>query len=267
MLIIVLSLATALICARPLVAADDSALSKEQIKQFLLTAPIVGAKENSKGVTGTSRLTLSDGAITHDASFESIDEHKPQVRLSTGQVELNFVDSYKYNLAAYIVAELVGFDDMMPVYVERQWKGTDGSLSWWLPVMMDDQERYLRNIQPPNQGDWDRQISKIRIFNLLVLDTDPNLTNILIGHDWKVWRIDFTRAFRLEKDPHFPNDLQRCDRQFYGKLKLLDGNELAAKTKKYLTEPEVQAVMARRDKIVAYFQKLIAEKGEAAVLY
>jgi hypothetical protein len=29
----------------------------------------------------------------------------------------------------------------------------------------------------------------------------------------------------------------------------------------------VKAVMARRDKIVAYFQKLIAEKGENEVLY
>jgi len=29
----------------------------------------------------------------------------------------------------------------------------------------------------------------------------------------------------------------------------------------------VNAVMARRDKIVAYFQKLISEKGENKVLY
>jgi hypothetical protein len=29
----------------------------------------------------------------------------------------------------------------------------------------------------------------------------------------------------------------------------------------------VKAVMARRDKIVAQFQKMISEKGEAAVLY
>jgi hypothetical protein len=29
----------------------------------------------------------------------------------------------------------------------------------------------------------------------------------------------------------------------------------------------VKAVMERRDKIVAYFQKLIAEKGEDKVLY
>jgi hypothetical protein len=252
---------------RPLMAANDSALSKEQIKEFLLNAQVVGSKEITKGVTHPVVLTLSDGTLTHDASFQSIDEHKQQVRLASGKSEANFVDSYKYNLAAYILAELIGFDDMMPVYVERKWNGTTGSLSWWLPVMMDDQERYLRSIQPPNQDEWNRQIYKLRVFNLLVADTDPNLTNILIDNNWKIWRIDFTRAFRLEKEPQIPNDLQRCDGRLFQRLKALDENEMAARTKKYLTDSEVEAVMARREKIVAHFQKLIAEKGEETVLY
>ncbi len=42
---------------------------------------------------------------------------------------------------------------------------------------------------------------------------------------------------------------------------------LADKTKHYLAKDEVEAVMARRDKIVAQFQKLISEKGEKEVLY
>jgi hypothetical protein len=266
-LVFALAMAIAIICLRPVMAADDSALSKEQIKQFLINAQVVGSKESARGVTHPFLLTLSDGKLTHDASFQNIDEHKQQARLASGQIESNFVDSYKYNLAAYILAELIGFDDMLPVYVERKWNGTTGSLSWWLPVMMDDQERYLRNIQPPNQEEWNRQIYKLRVFNLLVADTDPNLTNILIGHDWKIWRIDFTRAFRLQKDVQIPKGLERCERRFFEKLKVLDANELAARTKKYLTESEVQAVMARLDKIVTYFQKLIAEKGEETVLY
>jgi hypothetical protein len=266
-LVFALAIAIAVIGVRLVMAADDSALSKEQIKQFLLNARIVGSEESTKGVTHPFRLTLSDGTLTHDASFQNVDEHKKEVRLASGQIESNFVDSYKYNLAAYILAELIGFDDMMPVYVERSWKGTTGSLSWWLPVMMDDQERYLRNIEPPNPDEWNRQIYKLRVFNLLVSDTDPNLTNILIDKDWKIWRIDFTRAFRVQKDPQIPKDLQRCDRRFFERLKVLDVNELAARTKKYLTESEVQAVMVRRDKIVAHFQKLIAEKGEETVLY
>jgi len=262
--------ATAVAClALPatLRASDQPALSKEQIKQFLLTAEVVRVKPASKGTSNSSRLTLSDGKLTHDAHFEEIDEHKSFVRFETGGTETNFVDSYKYNIAAYQLAELVGLDDLLPVYVERKWKGKVGSLGWWLPVMMDDQERYLRNIQPPNQDEWNRQIYKVLVFNQLVYDTDANLTNILIGNDWKIWRIDFTRAFRPQTDLQAPKNLVRCDRQLLTKLKALDGNELVAKTKGFLTKPEADAVMARRDKIVAHFQELITEKGEDAVLY
>ncbi len=252
----------------PLVAGSDPpALTKEQISQFLRNARVVSGRVSAKGITHPVRLTLSDGAITHDASFQAVDERKAKVLLSNGQVESNFVDSYKYNIGAYALAEMVGFDDMMPVYVERTWNGMTGSLSWWLPVMMDDQERYLRQIQPPDMDRWNRQIEKLRLFNQLVEESDPNLTNILIGKDWQVWRIDFSRAFRLQTDVQIPKDLQRCERRFFERLKALDGNELESRTKDYLTAAEVHAVLARRDKIVAYFQHLIAEKGEGAVLY
>ncbi len=260
-------LVISVLSAPPVAGSDGPALTKEQISQFLLNARVVSSRTSEKGITHPVRLTLSDGTITHDASFQAVDDRKEKVLLSNGRVESNFVDSYKYNIGAYALAEMVGFDDMMPVYVERTWNGMTGSLSWWLPVMMDDQERYLRQIQPPDVDRWNRQIEKLRLFNQLVDESDPNLTNILIGKDWQVWRIDFSRAFRLHTDVQIPKDLQRCERRFFERLKALDGNELESRTKDYLTAAEVHAVMARRDKIVAYFQRLIAEKGEGAVLY
>jgi hypothetical protein len=69
------------------------------------------------------------------------------------------------------------------------------------------------------------------------------------------------------KDLRNPGDLVRCDRQLLEKLKSLDANQLAENTKHYLHKDEVKAVMARRDKIVALFEKLIPEKGEKEVLY
>jgi hypothetical protein len=248
-------------------AAEETTLNKDQIKNFLLTAKVVGSKPSSKGITHPSRLTLSDGTLTHDASFQKIDEHKASATMASGRTEMNFVDSYKYNIAAYALAELVGLDDMLPVYVERSWRGDPGSLSWWLPVKMDEEDRVKQKIQPPDPEAWDKQMYKIRVFDQLVYDDDPNLTNVLISADWKIWRIDFTRAFRLRKDLRNPNDLVRCDRQLFEKLKALDANPLAEKTKHYLTKDEVKAVMVRRDKIVAQFQKLISEKGENEVLY
>ncbi len=118
-------------------AADETTLTKEQIETFLTTAKIVGSKPAGKGITGSWRLTLSDGTTTHDAAFQAINETKPTMQLASG-TELGFVDSYRYNIAAFRLAEMLGLDDIVPVYVERKWKGDSGSLSWWLPVKMDE---------------------------------------------------------------------------------------------------------------------------------
>ena len=248
-------------------AADDTPLTKEQIKQFLQTAEIIKSKPSSKGVTHPWRLTLSNGTITHDASFQSIDEHKSEMKLESGKVELDFADSYKYNIAAYELAELVGLDDMLPVYVERKWQGKSGSLSWWLPVKMDDADRVAQKLEPPDPDKWNKQMYRVRVFDELVYDSDPNRTNVLIGEDWTVWRVDFSRAFRKNKDLRAPKDLVKCDRQLFEKLKALKADELAEKTKHYLTRDEMNGVMARRDKIIATFQALIAEKGEKEILF
>jgi hypothetical protein len=249
------------------VASDEPTLTKEQIKQFLLAAKVVKSHPSERGITHTVRLTLSDGIVTHDASFQAIDERKPVAKLASG-TELNFVDSYKYNIAAYELAELLGMDNMLPVYVERKWEGNVGSLSWWLPVKMDELERHNQKLEPPDSNAWNNQMYKIRVFDQLVSDSDPNLTNVLIGENWRIWRIDFTRAFRQTKDLKDPNkNLVRCDAQLLEKLKALDANVFTEKTKRYLTKEEVKAVMARRDKIVAHFERLMAEKGENEVLY
>lgn len=260
--VVVVSLA----CWRFSAASDESTLNKEQIKQFLLTAKVIKSEHAKKGITDTLRLTLSDGNVTHDASFQAIDEHEASMETING-TELNFVDSYKYNIAAYQLSEMLGMDDMLPVYVERKWQGKTGSLSWWLPVKMDEVERHKQNLQPPDQDAWNKQMYKIRVFDELVYDTDTNLTNVLIGDDWRIWRVDFSRAFRRSRNVENPKNLIRCERQLFEKLKSLDGKELGARTKGYLNQEEVKGVMSRRDEIVATFQKLISEKGESEVLY
>src|SRR5579884_2473735 len=84
-------------------AVDDSApkLTNDQMKHFLLTAKVVRSKQSGKGITHPLRLTLSDGVITHDAAFQMVDEHKPLLELANGHMEMNFVDSYKYNIAGF----------------------------------------------------------------------------------------------------------------------------------------------------------------------
>lgn len=246
--------------------AVEPNLTEEETKQFLLTAKILRGKQTSKGVTEPYRLTLSDGQLTHDAGFQSIDESRSMATLKGGDREFNFRDSYHFNIAAYELAKLLGLESMMPVTVERSWQGKKGSLTWWLKVMMDEAERIQKKIRPPDPEAWNKQIYKKRVFAQLVYDTDPNLTNMLIGENWELYMIDFTRAFRVYTDLPAPKELVRCDRQLLEKLRRLDQTEIENKTKNHISKAEIKALMARRDKIVAYFEKLIAEKGEAEVL-
>src|SRR5207302_8301550 len=97
---LIVAMVMCLTCTRFVTASDEPTLTKEQIKQFLLTAKVVKSQQSKKGITNTLRLTLTDGTVTHDASFQSIDEHKARMQLASG-TELAFVDSYKYNIAAY----------------------------------------------------------------------------------------------------------------------------------------------------------------------
>ncbi len=64
-----------------------------------------------------------------------------------------------------------------------------------------------------------------------------------------------------------PKDLVQCDRQVLTKLRQLSYDQVFDATKPYLTKDEVKALIARRDKMVAFFDKLVAQKGESQVLY
>src|SRR5260370_36684325 len=121
------------------IAADEQTPTKDQIKQFLLTAKVVHSQGTKKGITDTKRVTLSDGTITHDASFQSVDEHQYSKQLASG-TELHSVHSYTYNIAAYELAEFVAIDDLLPVYVERKEEGKTGSLSCGLALKVSEQD-------------------------------------------------------------------------------------------------------------------------------
>ena len=246
---------------------NEPNLTEEQKKEFLLNAKVIASKQSGPGVTHPWRLTLTDGTITHDASFQPVDEHKAKMEFADGHTEFNFIDSYHYNIAGYELARMVGMDDMIPVYVERKWNGMTGSLSWWIPWKWDEVMRHKQGLHAPDTDAWNKQMYRIRVFDELIYDTDPNLTNVLITEDWKIWRIDFTRAFRAYTSLRDPKDLEMCDRQLLQKLKELKFDEVYERTRPHLTKTEVKGVLARRDKIVGTFQKLVAQKGEGAVLY
>ncbi len=242
-------------------------LTEEEMKQFLLTAKVIKSERTKKGITRPYKLWLSDGRLTHNGSFQPVDIYKPVEKFDDGTIEINFRDTYHYNIAAYQLAKLLGLERMMPVTVERKWAGKTGSLTWWLKTKMDEADRLKKNIRPPDAEAWNRQMHRKRVFAELVYDNDPNVTNVLVGENWEVYMIDFTRAFRLHEKLPNPKNLEHCDRQLLEKLRQLNQEEIARVTSPHLSEGAIKALLKRRDLIVKHFQQLIEKQGEQEVLY
>ncbi len=235
--------------------------------EFLRTAKVIRSRQLSSGVTSPYRLTLDAGGVVHDAAFQSINERRMQADFGARGMELNFTDSHHFNLAAFTIAGLVGLDGMMPVTVHRNWDGHEGTITWWIDDAFEERTRLKEKRQPPNALAWSHQMHKMRVFGALVGDSDRNLGNVLITQDWKLWMIDFTRAFRLWPELKYPADLSQIDRTLLARLRALDADQVRAATAHCVSPFEASALMKRRDALVTHFDQLVKQKGAGAVLY
>ena len=267
----VASAAVILLVMSAVLVAQDARLTTEQQRQFLRTADIVSSRPIGKGVTGSLRLTLTDGKLTHDAAFQSIDdrpssEDRRRMRKRAG--ELNFVDSYKYNIAAYEIARLLGLDEMMPTTVARFYRGRRGSLTWWVDdVLMDEAEREKTQTSPPSPIGFQRERMKMLVFAELVGDTDRNKGNVLYTTDWRVIMIDFTRAFRLHVGLRRAETLTTINRNLWERLQKLTRREVSEVADIHLVPEEIGALMRRQEALVEHYRRLIKQRGQDSVLY
>jgi hypothetical protein len=268
--VLLFAAATWLIVPAPHTLAESTdtvpKLSDSEQEQFLKVAKIIQTKQASKGVTGTTRVTMTDGKITHDAHVQCIDESKHEFKTDRG-TELNFRDTYKFNIAAYRLARLLGIENL-PVTVERKVQGKSCSVDWWVDgVMMDEAKRKEKKMNAPDAEAWNNQMYVVRVFDQLIFNVDRNLTNLLILKNWDIVMIDHSRSFRLFHTLQNPKNLVKCDRTLLQNLRALNKDDVAKALIPYCTKTEVEAVMARRDVIVKFFDDRIKQNGEAAVLY
>jgi hypothetical protein len=232
--------------------APATVLSRGDMEVFLQQARIVKRQFVSTGVTGTVRVTLTDGSTTHDASVQTVDESRATFQTDRA-VEFNFRDTWRFNLAAYDLDKLLDIN-MIPATVARRYDGKDASYTWWVDdVLMDENARLKKKIAPPDSLRWNEQMWVVRVFDQLIYNTDRNLGNLLITRDWRIWMIDHTRAFRWQKDLKSPGNLTNIDRHLLAKLKTLDADVVKKAMGNYLGTNEIEALLARRDAIVKHF--------------
>jgi hypothetical protein len=236
-------------------------LSPPEMEAFLLKARISSRRDAGGGVTNSSRVTLSDGRITHDAHLQTVDIAQ-NVFQAGKATELNFKDTYRYNIAGYRLAQLVGLKTV-PMSVERNVEGKMAAVTWWVDdVAMDEDGRIKKKTMGPDVQRFAKQIQVMKIWDELIQNKDRNRGNLLWTSDWTLWLIDHTRAFRLDKKLQNPNELTRCERGLLDGLRGLTAESLAQAVGNSLTKAEQEAVMARRDLLVKHFEDRLTKLGE-----
>ena len=255
----------------PRAAAPQSPvpLTREQMERFLTTADIVMERTTSDGVTRPVRATLSNGELTHDAQFQTVDQAKALFDAGKAS-EIGFTDTYRYNIAGYRLAQLVGLDTV-PMSVERRYKGKAAAVTWWIDDVMFDESGRMKlgdtAMMGPDPQRTQRQIHIMRVWDELIQNKDRNRGNVLWTKDWTLWLIDHTRAFRTNTSLLKPDELIRIERTLFDKMKQLTEQSITQAMKGALTRPEIRSMLRRRDALVQHFEKLIAGRGEGAVFF
>jgi len=244
-------------------------LTGEAAETFLGTATVIEVEEfDSRGITKPRKVTLSDGQQTLYAVFKDIDVVYAKKKLNTGRTIRKLKDSYRHEIAAYQLDKLLGLG-LIPPSVERRIGGIDGSLTLWVNGAMTEwHRRKVYEVDPPDAVVWDHQMSTVLLIDLLTNDTDfNNELNILIDTNWRVYRIDFSRAFhptfriRLKEDP------ERFRRSTVEALRELQQSDLETALHQWLDEEQIDGLWIRRTEILDFVDRLIARHGEQVVLF
>ena len=240
-------------------------LSDAAIEAFLTKAKVVSIRDIGTGTTKSRRATLSDGTLTHDAHVQIVDEQKTD--RAARSIDKNFLDSYRYNIAAYRLARHVGLRNVPPS-VERVIDGSRAAVTWWIDdVLMDEKERKEKNTTGPDPVRTGRLIRTMHIWDELIHNTDRNQGNIIWARDWSLWLIDHTRSFQPIDELMKPGEVIACEASLLKALRGLTEAGIAKAVGDSLTRPEIRATLERRDLIVKQLDALIAKNGEAAVIF
>ncbi len=229
--------------------------SAAEIEELLNNAEVRSVEDIPMGVTNPRRVKLKHGDVTFEAAFKPIKFGKQH----------GFWESYQAEVAAYEMDKLLGLG-MVPPTVKRSVKKNTGSLQFWV----HNCELY-RDVMAntPQTSSWSHQLSRMKMFDILINNGDRNAQNFLVDADAHIILIDHSRAFisskkLLKNKKKLPN---QYDRALVEKLRTLDRETLDASFKGVLRGGRIKAILERRDFLLSHVDKLVEERGEAQVFF
>jgi len=242
--------------------ADAAPIQGAELESFLRRAAVSDMRPIPRGITKPRRVTLTLDGVRRDAAWRVIDDSRTGVtKLGSGEREVDFEDTWRTDCAAYELDKLLGLG-MVPATVERVISGQRGSLTIWVDDAVTEQERRDRNMLPPDPEAWSRQVFKMRMFDNLIHNIDRNLGNSLITDDWQLRLIDHSRSFRKATSLREPDQLARFSRSLLESMARLEKSELRDRLGRYISVFQIDALLERRDRLLALAKRIASERGE-----
>jgi hypothetical protein len=232
--------------------------SREDMEYYLANAAVIGYhREAVPGRTAADNVDLDDGETRRRAMFKTVDTRRPT----------QIPDSYKYELAAYALDKLLGFEKIPPM-MEREIESTKGSLQIFVQNCFGLDKQQRENLTPPDSQAFVNALEEINVFENLVYNERNELDDILIQKEsWKIFRVDFSEAFLPIPDLIPEQKITRCSKTLFQNLQKLSDEVIKARLKNYLNDDEMSALFRRKALIIKTLKKLIEEKGKRAVLF
>lgn len=221
-----------------------------EIEQLLVESKVLKMEDVPIGVTKPQRGRLESGA---SFAWKAI---RPGYNKG-------FMESYKSEIAAYKLDRMLGMN-MVPPVAERKHSGLTGAAIYWI----DNVKPW--SIEKPPQGPepaWSRQLTKMKMFDLLIANIDRNQGNLIYDNDWHLFLIDHSRAFIDKKDLKNLAPLGRVDRQLWEKMAALTMEDLDRGLEKWVGNNEKKALLVRRDIMAKNIAELVKTRGEKFVFY
>lgn len=223
---------------------------EDKFEQQLTDGKILKMEDVPIGVTKPQRAFLDNGLTF---------AWKP---LTPG-FNKGFMESYKAEIAAYKLDRALEMH-MVPPIVERIEKNKAGAAVYWI-----ENTRPWSVANPPQgpEPQWSMQLTRMKMFDLLIANIDRNQGNLMYDADWHLFLIDHSRAFIDKKDLKNIAPLGRVDRKLWEKMQALTIEDLDRILGKWTGDKEKKALIIRRDLMAKNIAELVKKHGEKFVFY
>ncbi len=237
------------------------------IEAALRSATVINRKEIGRGVAGAEKVVLEHDGVRFHAAFRTVNVREQSSPVNGAKRPKTYRDAAIFECAAYELSELLGIGRVPPA-VARRIDGESGTIQIWMEETRPEVVVIEQGVfDPPDAVRFYRQKQIMRLFDILIANSDRNQGNLLIDRNWNIWFIDHTRAFRQSSALVDPDGLTMCERSQWVALRAADEATIRARMEPYLESREISSLLLRQRKLIDFIQELIDTQGEDAVLF